>query len=93
MPVSMIVAIAVGEGIAALLGYSDLTAADAPLWAKLCAGIPAYLLMLIAVVGSLRYSWIARTEADWHSWVPLGLSVMGAVYIVMMTVGSALELS
>lgn len=92
-PASMVPAILIGEGITALLGYSDLTAVDAPLWVKLAAGVPAYGLMLFAGVMALRTSLKAKADRGKAAWLPLGLSAAFLAYILVMTIGSAIELT
>ena len=59
VPLFFMLAMAVGYGIYALLGYQPENA-DAPFWVNLVAGVPALLLLVAPCAAAVFYGWRAN---------------------------------
>lgn len=85
VPIFLILAIAVGEGLYALLGYEPENA-DAPFWVNLAASVPALLVMLVPSVSAGFYGWRAYRVGDRRAVVPAVLTVLIGLWFTVLTV-------
>lgn len=85
LPVAFGLAFLIGEGLIGLLGYPvGDAAADAPLWAKLVAVVPALLVFCVPALVSAWFARRAAAHGDRRGWVPATLlSVISVVFIGM----------
>lgn len=85
VPLFFILAMAVGYGIYALLGYQPENA-DAPFWANVAAGVPALLLLVAPCATAVFYGWRANRVGDRRALVPLVIAGLIAVWFTVLTV-------
>lgn len=85
VPLFFILAMAVGYGIYALLGYQPENA-DAPFWANVAAGVPALLLLVAPCAAAMFYGWRANRVGDRRALVPLVIAGLIAVWFTVLTV-------
>lgn len=91
IPVALIVAMVVGEGLYGLLGYKPEEGAE-PLWVALAAGIPAVLLFLAPCVSAVLYGNRARAQGHRLGWVPLSIGAALGLWMLVGNVATLLAL-
>ena len=85
VPLFFILAMAVGYGIYALLGYQPENA-DAPFWANLVASVPALVLLVAPCAAAVFYGWRANRAGDRRALAPLVIAGLIAVWFTVLTV-------
>lgn len=83
IPLFLILAMAVGEGLYALFGYEP---SEAPFWPNLAASIPALLVMLVPTVTAVFYGWRAHQVGDRRAIVPAVLALLIGLWFTVLTV-------
>ncbi|MGN6577916.1 MAG: hypothetical protein ACTHKG_19760 [Nocardioides sp.] len=71
LPVGVLLAFVVGEGLATLLGHDTGSGEIAPLWVVLAAGVPAILVALVPAGFAVGYGLRARRAGDQRGVVPV----------------------
>lgn len=84
IPLFLILAMAVGEGLYTLFGYQPN--ADVPFWVNLAASVPALLVMLVPTVTSVSYGWRAYRRGDRRAVVPAVLALLIGLWFTVLTV-------
>ena len=85
VPLFLILAMAVGEGLYALFGYQPENA-DAPFWVNFAASVPALLVMLVPSVTAGFYGWRAYQVGDRRAVVPAVLAILIGLWFTVLTV-------
>ena len=85
IPVFLILAMAVGEGLYALFGYQPENA-DAPFVVNLVASVPALVVMLVPVLTAVYYGRRALQVGDRRAIVPAALAALVGVWFTVLTI-------
>jgi hypothetical protein len=85
LPLFLVLAMAVGEGLYALFGYQPENA-DAPFGVNLVASVPALLVMLVPTVAAVFYGWRAHLVGDRRAYVPAILALLIGLWFTVLTV-------
>jgi hypothetical protein len=70
LPVGVLTAFVVGEGLASLFGYDTGSGELAPVWVVMAAGVPAMLVALVPAGLAVGYGLRARRAGDPRGVVP-----------------------
>jgi hypothetical protein len=90
IPVGFILALAVGEGLFALLGY-DSSAGDTPTWVGLVVGVPALLVFLLPCTGAVLYGDRARRAGARLGLLPMVIGGLTGGYMLVLTVAAVVS--
>jgi len=85
IPVFFIIALVVGQGIYALMGYKPENA-DAPAWAVVLASALTLLVVLIPCVGAVTYGLRATRAGERRGVFPAVIGAVAAVGWVALTI-------
>ena len=75
VPVAIVGAFVVGEGLTALLGYSPHGESAPPWWVIIIAATPALTVSVIPAAAALRFARRAAAERDRRGLIPAGIAV------------------
>ena len=84
IPVAFVLALTVGEGLYALLGYKPEDATE-PLWVALVAGVPAVVLFLVPCAAAVWYGNKARAESHGAALLPMVVGALLGLWMLVMT--------
>jgi hypothetical protein len=90
IPVGFILALAVGEGLFALLGY-DSSAGDTPVWVGVVVGVPALLVFLLPCTGAVLYGNRARRAGARLGLLPMVIGGLTGGYMLVLTVAAVVS--
>jgi hypothetical protein len=88
LPVGVLAAFLVGEGLATLLGYDTGSGELAPVWVVIVAGVPAMLVALVPAGLAVGYGLRARRAGDSRGVVPAIVGCVLAASFVALNVMS-----
>lgn len=85
-PLSFVLAMVVGQGLASLLGHPTAGTEDVPVWVMFAAAGPALLVLVAPAVLAVAFARRAEREGDPGGRVPMWVGVGVATAFVLLNV-------